>query len=61
MSYGRYETWKVVYHLPAHLQNNGAMGVALVEATDRQHAMQIFREQYSGQYSTIATVERLLG
>ena len=39
--------------------NGGERGVALVEAGDKAHAMQVFREQYSGQYHTVETVEKL--
>lgn len=59
MSFGRLETWKIVY-IPT-VMNNGMRGVALVEATDRQHAMQQFMAQYSGQYHTVDTCEKLLG
>lgn len=59
--FGKHETWKIVYNLPPHLQNAGRMGVALVEAVDRQEAMQIFHAQYSGQYWTVESCERLLG
>jgi hypothetical protein len=57
--YGKYETYKIVYY-PLVL-NNGAMGVALIEAGDRAHAISIFQEQYRGQFSTIDTCEKLLG
>lgn len=39
--------------------NGGVRGVALVEAGDRHHAMQTFREQYSGQYTTVESCEKL--
>ncbi len=55
--YGKWETWKIVY-VPKKL-NGGIRGVALVEAGDRGHAMQVFREQYSGQYHTVESVEKL--
>lgn len=55
--YGKWETWKIVY-VPKEL-NGGIRGVALVEAGDRGHAMQVFREQYSGQYHTVESVEKL--
>ena len=63
MSYygGQRETWKIVYNLPPHLQNNGARGVALVEAVDQQHAMNQFMSQYSGQYQTVQSCQKLLG
>jgi hypothetical protein len=60
MSYGYYgpmETWKIVYF--PKVMNGGMRGVAFVEAGDRGHAMQTFREQYSGQYSTIDSCEKL--
>jgi hypothetical protein len=58
--YGQWETWKVVY-LPKKDIMDGTRGVALVEAGDRHHAMQTFREQYSGQYVTIQSCEKLFG
>lgn len=57
--YGRWDTWKIVY-IPK-VMNNGMRGVALVEAGDRQHAMQQFMEQYSGQFHTIESCQKLLG
>jgi hypothetical protein len=57
--YGKWETWKIVY-FPVTL-NAGTRGVALVEAGDRGHAMQVFREQYSGQFSAVESCEKLLG
>ena len=42
--YGNYETYKIVYY-PKY-QDNGMMGVALVEAGNWAHAMSIFQEQY---------------
>jgi hypothetical protein len=59
--YGKTETWKVVYILPPAQQNNSARGVALIEAADRQHAMNQFMTQYRGQYFTIETCTKLLG
>lgn len=56
--YGTWDTWKITYN-PKVL--NGTMGVAFVQAGDRGHAMQTFREQYAGQYSTVSTVEKLRG
>ena len=56
---GRRETWKIIY-IPL-IMNNGARGVALVEAGDRQHAMNQFMNQYSGQYTTIESCTKLLG
>lgn len=58
MSFGKLETWKIVY-FPVVL-NNGNRGVAFVEATDRQHAMQQFMQQYRGQYTTVDTCEKLM-
>lgn len=57
--YGKWETWKIVY-VPKVL-NGGIRGVALVEAGDRGHAMQTFREQYAGQYSTVESCQKLYG
>jgi hypothetical protein len=57
--YGKWETYKIVYNLPPEQQNNGAKGVAFVEAGDRSHAISVFQEQYRGQYSTIASCEKL--
>ena len=55
--YGPTETWKIVY-VPK-VMNGGIRGVAIVEAGDRHHAMQTFREQYSGEYTTVETCEKL--
>lgn len=55
--YGKWETWKVVY-VPKVL-NGGVRGVALVEAGDRAHAMQVFREQYSEQYQVVESCDPL--
>ena len=57
--YGKWETWKVVYE-PTE-KKPGVLGVAFVEAGDRAHATQVFREQYQGQFFTIERVEKLLG
>lgn len=57
--YGKWETWKIVY-VPK-VMNGGIRGVALVEAGDRGHAMQTFREQYAGQYSTVESCQKLYG
>jgi hypothetical protein len=57
--YGQWETWKVVY-MPMH-SSAGVRGVALVEAGDRAHALQVFREQYQGQYFTVESCQRLFG
>ena len=57
--YGNWETWKIVY-VPK-VMNGGIRGVALVEAGDRGHAMQTFREQYAGQYSTVESCQKLYG
>lgn len=59
--YGQRETWKIVYTLPPHLQNNGNRGVALIEAADHQHAMNQFQNQYRGQYFTVESCTKLLG
>ena len=58
---GKTETWKIVYYLPTDKWNNGAKGVALIEAGDHHHAMSQFRQLYAGQFSCIDTCERLLG
>jgi hypothetical protein len=55
--YDKWETWKVVY-IPK-IMNAGIRGVALVEAGDKAHALQVFREQYSGQYTTVEKCEKL--
>ena len=57
--YGKWDTWKVVY-VPKEM-NGGLRGVVLVEAGDKAHAMQTFREQYAGQYHTVQSVEKLFG
>ena len=59
-NYGQNETWKVTYFLPPAKQNNGVMGVALVEADTRQQAMYNFMTQYKGQFSTVSKCEKLL-
>lgn len=56
---GKRETWKIVY-IPK-IMNNGARGVALIEAGDHHHAMNQFMNQYAGQYSTIESCQKLLG
>ena len=55
--YGKWETWKIVY-LPVN-HSGGTRGVAFVEAGDHPHAMQTFREQYSGEYIVVESCERL--
>lgn len=57
--YGPTETWKIVYS--PKILNGGMRGVALVEATDRHHAMFVFRQQYAGQYHTVDSCTKLLG
>ena len=59
MSYGKTETYKVVY-VPCEL-NNGYRGVAFIEAESRQHAMYTFQEQYKGLYHTVEKCEKLFG
>ena len=59
--YGKTETWKIIYNLPPHLQNNGNRGVALIEAQDHHHAMSQFQQDYRGQYFTIESCKKLLG
>jgi hypothetical protein len=56
--YGKWETWKIVY-LPKKDIYDGTRGVAFVEAGDYGHAMQTFREQYSGQYVTVESCKKL--
>lgn len=58
---GKTETWKIVYRLQPHLQNNDNKGVALIEAGDQHHAMNQFMTQYAGQYFTIESCTKLLG
>lgn len=58
---GKTDVYKIVYFLPAEQWNNGNKGVALIEAGDRQHAMNQFQQQYAGRYSTIDRCEKLLG
>lgn len=55
--YGKWETWKITY-IPK-VMSGGVRGVAFVEAGDRAHALQVFREQYSGQYHTVDTCEKV--
>ena len=55
--YGQWELWKITYI--RKVMNGGIRGVAIVEAGDRHHAMQTFREQYSGEYTTVETCEKL--
>lgn len=57
MSYGRLETWKVVYH-PIN-STGGIRGVALIEAETHQMAMYTFQQQYAGQYFTIESCKKL--
>lgn len=59
MMYGPAETWKIVYYHKD--SSNINMGVALVEADCYQTAMQAFREQYSGMYSSVYSCKKLLG
>ena len=58
MSYGKTETWKIVY-IPKEM-NNGRRGVALVEADCRQQAMYNFQVEYAGQFHTVETCEKLI-
>ncbi len=59
--YGKWETWKVVYYLPSHqISGFSNKGVAFVEAGDRAHASQVFKEQYAGRYFTIDSIEKLM-
>ena len=52
-------TFKVVYYPLPEKMNNGARGVAFIEALDRSHAMSIFQQEYRGQFFTIATCEKV--
>ena len=52
-------TFKIVYNLPPERTNNGARGVAFVEAYDRSHAICIFQQEYKGQYFTIYSCEKV--
>ena len=54
--YGKWETWKIVY-IPK-VMNGGIRGVAFVQAGDRAHAMQVFREQNQGKYFTVQSIEK---
>lgn len=56
--YGPLETWKIVYY-PKPMPADGHMGVAFAEADCRQMAMHTFMEDYSGQYTTIHSCEKL--
>jgi hypothetical protein len=55
------ETWKIVYLPLVGQMNNGYRGVALVEADSHQQAMYQFQTQYSGQYTTVESCQKLLG
>lgn len=55
--YGTWDTWKIVY-VPK-VMNGGIRGVAFVQAGDRGHAMQTFRELYSGEYTTVESIEKV--
>jgi hypothetical protein len=37
----------------------GIRGVAFVEAGDRAHAMQVFREQNQGKFFTVESIKKL--
>lgn len=54
--YGLWDTWRIVY-LPVN-NTGGIRGVAFVQAGDRAHAMQVFREQNQGKYITVETIEK---
>lgn len=58
-NYGKTETWKVVYY--PKVLNAGMMGVAFIEAQTRSDASYYFQQQYAGQYSTIASIEKFTG
>ena len=51
------KTWKVVYNLK--YQDNGRMGVALIQADNWSQAMTIFQQQYAGQFFTIQSCTEL--
>jgi hypothetical protein len=53
------ETYKIVY-IPK-IMNNGARGVALVEATSQQHALNQFQRDYAGEFHTVESCRKLLG
>ena len=57
--YGKWETYKIVYY-PKN-SSGGIRGVAFVEAGDKAHAMQVFRELYGGQYHTVENIEQITG
>ena len=59
--YNDNDTWKIVYTLPPHQVNNGARGVALIEASSHAHAMSLFQQEYAGQFFTVESCKRLLG
>jgi hypothetical protein len=59
MMYGPAETWKVVYYSTD--TSRIGMCTAFVEADCYQTAMQAFREQYSGQYRTVQSCQKLFG
>ena len=61
MSFGKKETYKVVYTLPPAQQHGDNVGVALIEAASKQDAMYNFSKQYRGQYWTISSCNKLLG
>jgi hypothetical protein len=56
--YGKTETWKIIYN-PKE-KKPGVMGVAFVEATDRQQALYTFSQEYAGQYHTVERCEKLI-
>ena len=58
MSYGKTETWKVVY-FPVIL-DAGKRGVALIEAESRQDAMHQFQIEYAGRFHTVESCEKLI-
>lgn len=53
-------TWRVVYFLPSDQWSGGCIrGVAFVEAATQPEASFAFKQQYSGQFSTIEKIEKL--
>ena len=52
-------TWKVVYFPPSHQwSGSNIRGVAFVEAHTQAEASWAFKQQYSGQFSTIERIEK---
>ncbi len=60
MAYGYTQTWKVVYGLK-EINRGVSTGVALIEAENRTSASAAFRQLYAGEFTTIRSIEKLLG